>query len=325
MTSEIRATDCYDNSELSLYKSCPRSYFIRYILGWRTEGTSPALVFGGSWHEGMDIIWGYARDCSKTDLRELAMEAFMKHWSDGGMPECKSLEEQEQLAPRTPGTAREMYANYIEQRWNMLHRCEVIAVEQPIAIPMPGMPGKFYIGKLDKVVEYNGQVLVLEHKTTSAYAINGQFQPYFTESWDSAAQVKGYEVAANLYYGKIDAVWVDAALVHKKVHDAFKFIPISHKTELLEGWLENTREWIRRVEADKAAYAKQGNLEGGIFPVSEENCWGKYGPNPFLNLISTVRDPSQLKEVPAGYVYERWEPFNKLGLNEILNKQHNEG
>jgi hypothetical protein len=73
------------------------------------------------------------------------------------------------------------------------------------------------------------------------------------------------------------------------------------------------------VEADKASYAKQGNLAGGIFPVSEENCWGKYGPNPFLNLISTVRDPSQLKEVPAGYVYERWEPFNKLGLNEIIN------
>src|SRR5574337_1296277 len=165
MTNTIRATDCYDNSELSLYKSCPRSYFLRYVLGWRPEGVSAALIFGGAWHEGMDVIWGHAREYNQRDLRDAAMEAFNKHWAEAGMPVDMSLEEQERWAPRTPGTANEMYFNYISARWNILQEAIVVAIEQPLAIPMPGMPGKYDIGKFDKVIEFRGQIIILEHKS----------------------------------------------------------------------------------------------------------------------------------------------------------------
>jgi hypothetical protein len=272
----------------------------------------------------MDAIWGNAKVTSQQNLRSLAMDAFTEHWEAAGMPDARALDEQDRLLPRTPGVAAEMYTHYISQRWNMLQASEVISIEQPLAIPMPGLEGKYYIGKLDKVIDYNGQVLILEHKTTTAYAINGNFQPYFTESWNSAPQIKGYEVAAGLYYGKIGGVWVDASLVHKKVHDAFKFIPVAHQAPMLAEWLDDTKEWIRRIEKDETNYKIHGELRDGMFPKNEESCFGKYGTCPFLPICSTVTDPSKLKEPPVGFIEERWEPFNKLRINEILNKTTND-
>ena len=320
MNSPTPTSRCYDNTRISGYKNCPRSYFIRHILHWSPAGTGAALVFGLSWHDAQDIVWGYAKKFKQPELVSLAHEKFKNTWKKNGFNENLSLEDAAQLAPRTPSIAHEMLDGYTSARWRMLQDANVVAIEQPFAVPMPGMEGHWYIGRLDKVVDYNGQRLVLEHKTTTAYATIGNFRTDYVDSWFMSAQVKGYQMGAGLYYGNVNAVWVDAALVHKKIHDAFKFIPVSHNFVLLKEWIENTQRWITEISAEEDAFKEAGELHPGMFKRNDESCFGKYGPCPFIDICRTTPDPSKLTAAPVGFVEEKWEPFSVLGLDKLVQE-----
>lgn len=309
---------CYDNTRISAYKVCPRSFFIRHLMHWRPAGTGQALIFGLSWHDGQDIVWGQAKNFNQRDLSELAFMAFSKTWEENGLDPNPDLDTANMWAPRTPQIAFEMYFNYTLKHWKMLQGCEVIGIEQPFAVPIPQMPGHWYIGRLDKAVGWNGQNLILEHKTTTAYATIGNFRTDYLDSWFMSSQVKGYQFGGSLYYESIDGVWVDAALVHKKVHDAFKFIPISHNFTLLEEWLSGTRAWVQQISDEEERYKAEGKLLPGMFKKNEESCFGKYGPCPFIDICRTQADPSRLEEPPPGFVYDKWEPFSVLGLDKLV-------
>jgi hypothetical protein len=264
------------------------------------------LIFGSCWHSAMDTVWGNANSFNQTDLRKFATLKFLEKWEEEGMSAELTLEDIEKLEARTPSVAEEMLAHYIEQRWQILTHCEVVAIEQPFAVPLPGLTDTWYVGKLDKVIKYNGQTLIIEHKTTSDYKVDGGFKTAYIESWDSHGQIKGYEYGGSLYYGA-DQVWVDAALVHKKVHDKFRFIPVSHQRGMLDEWITGTVDWITKIESDK------------LFSKNEESCFRKFGPCEFLDICRHCPEPKNLEGVPEGYKVEPWSPFETLGLDKLIN------
>ncbi len=319
-TKFVNRKNCFDNTRISQYKVCPRSYFIRHMLNWRSTGTANALIFGLSWHDSMDVVWEFGSKLQPHDLADLAHAAFIKTWTEQGLPEEVSLENENFYLPRTPSVAREMLHEYCSNRIKMLRSCEVLGIEHPFAVPIPGMPDYWYIGRLDKIVDYNGQRLVLEHKTTTAYATAGTFRSDYIESWFMSAQVKGYQFASHLYYPATSAIWIDVALVHKKVHNGFKFIPISHNFTLLTEWIENTKRWIIEIDNERSLYESAGKLLPGLFKKNEESCFGKYGPCIYIDICRTVADPSLLDSIPPGFEYEEWEPFSILGLEKNLQE-----
>ena len=326
MSTITRKSQHFDNTKVSTYKTCPRKYLLRHVLHWTTDlGTqkAPALVFGGAWHEGMDAIWGSQGQPQQVKVA-LAKEAFLQHWEENGYDRELSLEQSSELKARTPGVAHEMFHNYVEQRAKMLEECEVVGIEQPVAMPFPDMHDTWYIGRLDKVFRWNG-LHVGEHKTTTAYAIKGQFQPTWTESWNSSSQVKGYQMIGTMYYPDLQDVWVDGALVHLKVHDAFKFVPVAHSLPLLKEWIVDTRRWILEIQKEGEEYEQVGSLEKGTFRKNEEECYGKYGPCPFLRIYSTTAYPTKLKEVPPGFKVEKWEPFDELGIDRLVAEGEKKG
>lgn len=312
---------CFDNTKLACYKENPRKYYLRHVRGWTIAGDRKPLplVFGESWHAAMDKVWGARSIDSTQDIIDNAMENFYKAWEENGYPRQPRLDEVKEWGQRTPGVAHEMLYNYVVTREKMIRDCQTLAIEQPIAIPMPGMPGIWYIGKLDKVVQYNG-VHILEHKTTSMYATQGNFRSDYIESWGSAPQIKGYQVAGSMYYPDLQDVWVDCALVHKTVHDAFKFVPVAHSWPLLQGWLTDTKSWISRILADMDQLKRDGNLKGGAFPDNEDSHFSKFGRDSFLDIYTSYADPSELTEPPPGYVEDHWDPFDTLGLQELTSR-----
>lgn len=319
MTTATTKSTCYDNTRISTYKVCPRSYLLRHVLGW-TKGTgkSMALSFGSSWHDAQDIVWGHAKKFGQEDLRELAFLAFTQTWEAEGLEVYPSLEKLDFYGARTPQIAREMLDGYIKVRWPILQEAEVFAVETPFAVPLPGLDDHWYIGRLDKGINFKRQRLVVEHKTTTAYSIALKFLPDFTEQWAVSAQVKGYQFGATLYYGELDGVWVDAALVHKKVHDGFKFIPVNHGTAIMTEWVQSTVGWAHQITEETKEFERCGELKPGMFKKNEESCYGKYGPCQFIDICRSIADPSKLDEPPAGFSVDRWEPFSVLGLDKIV-------
>lgn len=324
MANITRQSSYYDNTRVSTFKECPRKYFLRHVLHWTIDGDRLAapLVFGSAWHAGMDAMWG-AQGYDISIKVQLAKLAFSNSWKEEGYPppEEMSMESLDALSPRTPGIAYEMFHEYATQRERMLEECEVVSIEQPVAMPFPGLQDTWYIGKLDKVFRWNG-LHIGEHKTTSLYATQGNFQPNWVESWSAAPQVKGYQVIGSLYYPDLQDVWIDGALVHKKIHNAFKFIPQSHNLSILKGWLEDTMSWIIALEEHTERYNERGNLSGGVFPRNEDSCFGKYGTCSFLNICSTCSDPSLLPLAPPGYKVDPWKPFDELGIDKLIGEEN---
>lgn len=330
MTNNLPTTDvkCYDNTRISTYKICPRSYYLRHIRGWTIDSKfeSLALVFGSCWHDAQDVVWGYYKKFTKEELVAIASMAFQKTWEEKGLKWNMDLYESEPMLPRTPGVAQEMLWNYVHARWDMMNRCEVVAIEQPFAVPIPGVEGHWYIGRLDKVVDHETarykERLVIEHKTTTAYATIGNFRSDYIESFGRSSQVKGYQFGSSLFYGNTNGVWVDSALVHRKVHNAFTFTPVSHSYELLVSWLGNMQNWVRQISAEEdALIGNDYKLAPGMFKENEESCFGKYGPCPFIDICRSIPDPSKLDEAPAGFIEKRWEPFSVLGLTDKVNEK----
>jgi hypothetical protein len=310
---------CYDNTRLSDYKSCPRKYMIRHVLHWVTETDRDPLVFGLSWHEAMDVVWKFYGKLDARELTEAAHINFMKCWQEQGYPIEMNYGGYERFGARTPGTAKEMLWEYIHNpaRINILRDGQLLAVEQPFAVPVPNVKDTWYVGRLDKVTQYNSQTLAIEHKSTTSYATDGGFRPDYIDSWFASSQVKGYQFGGGLYYPSLGGVWVDAALVHKKVHDAFRFIPVSHNITLLQEWLGNTTTWITAV-TESTRKLRAGHNIALCFPKNEDSCFGKYGQCEYLDICRTCPNPAALDGPPPGFKEEKWEPFNLLGLDKLV-------
>jgi len=314
-------TEYFDNSRLALYKRCPRAAYFRHERGWTTLGTEIALAFGQSWHAAMDVVWPAVKEGhSKDDVLMGAMTAFMRTWEEEGMPPWSEItpEKQEQLSPRTPGVAAEMLHHYIDDRARFIRECEeIIAVERPFAVPLyTDNPHIQYIGRLDKVVRREGRIYVIEHKTTSLYRKATNFADSFVQSFSPNSQVDGYTHGAHMLFGpKVRGVLVDAALVHKQIHDAFKFIPVIRALEQLDAWLVETKDWINRYLMDRAR-VEEGKVMVA-FPKNTAACFDWNRPCPFLEICKGVPDPRVLDEPPEGLKYEPWEPFELQRLKEL--------
>ena len=308
MATLTRETEFYDNTKLSAYKDCPRKFQLRHRLHWRSKGISLPLTFGLAWHEAMSVVWKFYHKVPLRELPDYALAKFIETWEAQGLSSQLGVEDIERMTPRTPSVAHEMLHGYLEARKPMLEQAELLADEQPFAVPLPETE-VWYVGRLDKIVRFSGQLLVLEHKTTTEYKKDGGFKTAYVEGWFSDSQVKGYQFGGALFFPGLKQVWVDSALVHKTAHNFFRFIPVEHSAPLLQEWIEDTREWVARIQRD---------IRRGYFPKNENSCMGKFGACPFLDICRTTAEPQALTEPPPGYIKEEWTPFDVLGLEKLI-------
>ena len=311
----------FDNTRLGDYKKCPRYYYLRHVKNFRGQGVSLALSFGLSWHAAMDALWlGFGKLPDK-ELLEVSAYAFDKCWEEEGLPppDKLTIENMEDFGMRNPMVAREMLFNYLDKRRPLMEDSELLFAERPFAVPIyPDNPDIWYIGRMDKGIKHQGTNIVLKHKTTSEYKKDGGFKEFYVQGWYPNSQCEGYLFEANMQDPSkpFRYVWVDAALVHKKEHHFFRFIPISATFANLDNWLWEARDWISRIrgELERLAAADADSEVMGAFPKNTESCSGKYGLCGFLGICRGFANPSKLSEPPAGYIVEKWEPFNILGL-----------
>lgn len=320
----------YDNTRISSFKDCPRQFYFRHIRHWRKAGNAPALAFGLAWHDAMDVIWGLASSTeADSKIVSAAMSRFLQTWTNEGFPDWDewSPELDAQLSPRTPGIAAEMLQEYISLRRPYLRGVKMLGIEQPFAVPIhPKWDDVYYVGRLDKVIENDkGDIIVGEHKTTTSYAASGPTIPFrynYIHSWSPNSQIDGYLHAAHSIYGsQVTDVFVDAALVHKKIHDGFKFIPVSRALEMLDGFLVDTHYWIDLIEKEKEKLDEQRSKPTPdlmmAFYKNTNQCDGKYSPCSYKDICKFCPNPETIIDPPEGFIEDKWEPFNVLELDKI--------
>lgn len=324
----------FDNTRVSAYRRCPRYFHLRHMRHYTFDGSRVDLVFGSAWHEGMNALWQLTID--KKPMHEVirgAMQSFVDKWVEEGFPKPtpENYQQQTQVSEiKNPWIAHEMFNEYYKLRRSFIEDCTQLEVERPFAVPLMVVEGKqvYYIGRLDKVVKHrqHGR-LVIEHKTTGWYAKETGFRRDYLESFSPNSQVDGYAFAGNsLYDDGIKGVWVDAALTHKTVHDKFTFIPIDRQFAALDAWLTDTRNWIGRIlgeiEANEREVEEGINLSKpmAVFPKNTDSCH-QFNGCTFRDVCKYVPNPRAITAPPPGYKLEKWEPFDVLHMDRILNKE----
>ncbi len=322
-----------DHTRCEAARTCMRKFYYKMERGWNTNNKSSALTFGSSYHAAMDCLWArhtelYQSKASRQAVVEAAYEAFVKEWMEQGFngPDDLGPDEIDQLLPRTPGTALEMLHEYPDAREHLFRdpSFKLIAVEQPFIVPIdPDNDKTWYCGRFDKLFEYRGEIIVGEHKTTATYSgtkkTKYHLKSNYIDSWSLHSQIFGYCYALRQLHGdKSGGVWIDAALVHREVHDVFRFIPINVKDVVLDAWLWNLHTVIDTILANRAVVAER---EGGpylaAYPHNFHSCTDFGGICEYADICRSVNNPAQLTEPPSGYVYDPWNPFSILNLQEI--------
>ena len=290
----------------------------------------------------MDMLWGMIAeqgpDTHTDDLVKAGFLGFMKTWAESGGPDQDELDDtwMKRLGARHPMTCYEMLYHYVERRRVFFQSVDIIAIERPFVIPIdPGNPHLFYVGRLDKVVRNRRSktIDIIEHKTTSWYSKLGVFNQNFLNSFSPNSQIDGYLVGGKSIYGdKLRAVHIDAALVHKKIHDGFEFIPISRATEQLEAWLWEARGTVARMESDEHALigyrdavaedlvVGEHSIEGFLpsYPKDTNRCFDFMTPCSYLDMCRARANPETYLEPPEGFVEDEWIPFEVLGLADLF-------
>jgi len=322
----------FDNTRISSYRGCPRRFFFRHVLDWAPKKPSNALAFGASWHSALDTLWADAASpIPDEELWIRSCEAFQRKWVEEGMPASIPLEDLRYYEPRTPSIAFEMLRSYIILRRDFLRRIEILEIERPFAVPLlRDSIEKMYVGRLDKVYQHEGAIYVMEHKTTTLYLKpenGGPFRREFIEGFSPNSQIDGYLHAGHMLYGdKMKGVNIDAALVHKKVHDAFKIIPVQRITEQLDAWLFEALRWSDNLVKDLSGLELKESHEGWrfrdmpylpLFPKNTDNCFSFMTRCAYADFCKMRANPLTYEEPPVGFKVEHWSPFDELELSKL--------
>lgn len=285
-----------DNTAMTEYKTCPRAFHFGMIQHRRSEGESPALCFGTSWHTAMKVHYRSGGDQMRVRT------AILNGWEGHNAPDDYRTMERVMLD----------YDQYVGKFGK--HECHQtlgFPTEPMIEISTNALGLGLlhpWAGKLDRFYD-DGGVFIEDHKTTSRLDKN-----YFKQ-YQLSNQMKGYVFLGQLLMPSVRILGVRINLAHvltKKTEfhrELFTFSPA-----VIREWVENENEWMRRLARD---YEMLANGEAGAFPghYGDNGCSRKFGMCAYHSVCT--QDPSQRQRVlERDFKVSPWNPLEAENESE---------
>jgi hypothetical protein len=305
-----------DNSTLEGFTTCPRSTEYSKLRKRISAGNKPSLNFGSAIHAALEYRYKTSKNTALTDSQWQEQAAVVEaHFATNPPAEDDY---------RTPSWAIDVLKKY-----NSIYNVEPFNVlvdkdgntlcELSFALPLftyevpsrlHGMTVEkipvIYTGRIDLPVSWDGQLWVLDHKTTSMLG-----QSYFDQATMSAQQL-GYLWAAQELTGKKFAGFVINAIRVKQP-------PMKPKDGLDSWWRESfqrqrfhvTDQQIAEWKINCIALVREFffHYESDCFPMKTAWCSGKYGKCQYFDVCSL---PSSSRETMLGstmYEENTWSPL----------------
>lgn len=279
MPSENVMPKQFDYTMMSTYLACPKKYYLRIVRGIVGKAPPVAAEFGRVIHKALDSWY--------TDYdNEKALKVFTDNWKD--------VEGDEK---RTVAVGKKLLSLYFEKYENPPFK--VLASELPFTVALTGAEVEL-IGRIDKIIEWNGEILIMDHKTTSrlGYEFFYKIKPNM--------QFDGYIYAArNMGYPKCDGIMLDALLVAKGLcvpAQLAKLTPlardISNRTESdMKQYLSDVNEIL--AEIDQC-------YESGKWRRNTESCCD-FVECPYRKICKEDADLHE-RIIDSEYKIEYWDP-----------------
>lgn len=171
-SEELQKTVVLSNSALADFISCRRLAQLKWIEKWEPLYTSTALLYGELVHKGLELF--YKGGHWEAELIEFFDAYFTKMVSKN--PSAENLDWKEIYS----------YVSGAIRGYARLHKREefkIIGTELDLSAPTDRCT---YTGTIDLLVEVNGELVVIDHKTASS------FDERFMTLYYTSKQAKGY-------------------------------------------------------------------------------------------------------------------------------------
>lgn len=268
----------FDNTMLCAYQTCQRKYNFRHNMGLTGKARQYAPEFGQAIHKALDCWY-------KTRNVESSIDIFKNNF----------MENPEDDPKRTHKMGVWILNNYFEKYKDQPHK--LIQCEQAFSLPLPN--GNTFIGRIDKIVEWCGDLWVMDHKTTSELGAS-----YFKKA-DPNLQFTGYTWAARQLGYNVVGVIVDAVLVAKGLLESSsraRLTPLSRydlyrSQEHLDEWFETVNRIITHIQVGEKADYWIPNFDACTY----------YGECPYRRIC--VEDKAvRPRIIEAEYIINHWDP-----------------
>ncbi len=293
-----------DSTILMEFVDCPTKGFYSFFR--QLGSTEPAydLICGGAFAKGLEVLRRafYGEKIGLEKALEKGMLAGLEAYPLIDIPEHK-----QQKGPDRVATA---LAHYV-QHWNPIidhiqpsydadgmPRVEyTFSIPLPIPHPETGQP-IIYAGRFDMLGVYNGQLIVVDEKTT------GQLGPTWSNKWNLRRQFTGYVWACQQYGLPVVGAIARGVAFYKET----KANPSGHGFSeslqmrpqyMVDQWYEQTLRDIKRM-----IRAWEENWYDQDFG---ETC-AAYSGCPFQTLCTS---PEPEAWIPGRYGHRDWDPLAK--------------
>ena len=288
----------WDSTSLGLFKTCPRLYAYTLIDGWEAKGESIHLRFGIEYHKALeDYDRSRATGTSHEDSIRQSVGSLVLRTADWEVDEDSRAGKY-----KNSHSLRQLVIDYLDHFRDDPAKTYILdngkpAVELSFRFeldfgPSRNNPGEFgyspgqwalgvsqpYLlcGHLDRVVDFNDQLLVMDRKTTTTTP--GE---YYFRQYEPNNQMSLYTLAGKVVLNSpIKGVVIDAAQV--LIDKPNKFVRgFTYRTPAqLEEWVQDLRITLSVAES----YATEG-----YWPMNDTAC-DKFGGCRFRDVCS--KDPS---------------------------------
>lgn len=155
------------NSKLTTFRSCQYKYDLNYVRSIEPKLTSKPLWFGIWIHELLDCYY----DKDKKDWKIAFAELLKEFNSFSPMQQIK-------LGENAPEEIKDIMLYYIKYWKEEDKYINYIELEKFIEVEL--FPGVRLTGKVDGIIEYDGNYYILEHKTYGSFKLDS-FQRFVNQ------------------------------------------------------------------------------------------------------------------------------------------------
>lgn len=314
----------WDSTSLGLLKTCPRLYQYTMLDGWSPRGESIHLRFGQEYHSALEYYDRLmAKGVDTEDAIQLVVRSIFTRLADGWNPD----RETKAGRYKNRDTLISLVVDYLDHfhpdpattyiksdgspAVELSFRFELdFGPERCGWIPDPetkqailnegGTPNQPYLlaGHLDRVVEFNGQLLVMDRKTTTT-----TLGPYYFAQYEPNNQMTLYTLAGrHILAAPIRGVIIDAAQILLEKPNAFARGFTYRTDDQLGEWVEDLQTTLSVNEA----YA-----EADHWPMNDTSC-DKFGGCRFREICSkspSVRERFLANNFDKLEENARWNPL----------------
>lgn len=290
----------WDSTSLSALKMCPRYYYYTMIEDWGPRTPSTHLTFGSIYHKALE---DYHRALIEGTPKEDALRSIIRY----ALITSKGMEP---LKGKTREGLIRTLIWYVD-RWHN-DNCKTVVLpsgapalelsfqyQSDLAVGSYGI-NYIFCGHLDRVVNYEGMVLVSDHKTSGS-----TLGDYYFDQFSPDNQMSFYPYMAQRVFSlPARGVLIDAAQVAITFSEFGR--AVAHRTPAqLEEWWTETQHYLRQM----VIYA-----ETNFWPMNDKSCRGC----AFRSICK--KDPAVRPAfLAANFIKKHWNPLAERTPGEHLD------